>query len=189
MEIRTYEDYVDRMHAIYPTLTKASIGNILKHGTKAMLRYRRRGIDLYLRRDCKNPFYLYIGDVTTNAEKRNKLYLFKYVNKIRHHHTLKNIPYDGYYYFNVKLEDHEKIQEGNTVLPVVRLRKLLKEAQFTAKYGFIYRVKMMNGLWTKIYRNFDTHKAEPYMARIGKRQYEFYGDYIKRTNEMINSEL
>ncbi len=160
MKVIGYEDYVDRLHEEFSDVDIKSISDVLSFGCSRMLSYKQIGMDLYLKDTNNLKFYMYIGDITTDAYKRNGIYFKKKRRKLRHQYSLDRTEYNGYYYFGLTEEQNEKFK-ATGILDRAFYFKIEREVIINTAVKHIYKVKIEKPLaWFIILENHKETNAE-----------------------------
>lgn len=170
MEIKTIDDYVDRIHEKYPKVLKKDIRRIIKFSWRSIYLSIIYGGDVSLK--TNKDFWMYIGNMRRDPLKHFEYYIKKLKIKLRILYKRKKIKWDNYYYFalnNKQYEDYlsQKNKRGRpkkhfTFKGTIILYKIKGECQLsqhTCRY--IFRVPYSLDLgYTMLKRDYKTDKAE-----------------------------
>lgn len=105
---RYLDDYVDKVHQLFPTITRHDVRLILKHGWVYIYQYMAQGGYVSIHnKECS----AFIGVMTTDPKVHFTNYLRKLYQRLRTLYTAKKEPYDNYHYFAVLDDDHFRYQE------------------------------------------------------------------------------
>lgn len=96
MEVKTIQDYYQKLFELYPTLPESDIKRIVLYGWKNFYLYSSYGTDILINR---KGLWFYCGQLMNDSLKYFEYYKKKLSSKIRIFHARNHIPWDGYYYF------------------------------------------------------------------------------------------
>ncbi len=105
--MKTIEDYYEQMYELFPTLPKEDVRKIMRYGWSNLMRALSWGCDINLTNG--SSFHFHVGLLFKHSLTWGKVYILKLARKFRFIAKLKDIPWDGYYYFTLSPERHEKI--------------------------------------------------------------------------------
>lgn len=171
MEIKTIDDYVDKIHEKYPKVSKKDIRTIIKFGWRSIYLSNIYGGDVCIT-DHKNVWF-YIGHLRRDSLQHFKYYKKKLLRKLRILYKRKKIQWDNYYYFalnNKQYEDYlsQKNKRGRpkkhyTFKGPLMLYKIKGECQLAqSSCRYVFRVHYAIDLGFTIFKRQDykTDKAE-----------------------------
>ena len=99
MEIKTIDDYVERLKEKYPLISEKDIRRIIKFGWRSIYLSNIFGGDVCLK---DNNVWMYIGYLRRDSLQHFKYYVRKLALKLRILYKRKKIKWDGYYYFALR---------------------------------------------------------------------------------------
>lgn len=168
MEIKTIDDYVERLQQKYPLIPEKDIRRIIKFGWRSIYLANIYGGDVCLK---NSKLWMYIGFMRKDSLKHFNYYVRKLAIKLRILYKRKKIKWDGYYYFALKDYQYEHYLSqkkrrgrprkhfdfGTVMLYKIRGECELKE--FSCRY--IFRVSYDIDVGYKLLKkDFKTDKAE-----------------------------
>ena len=139
MKTMVFDEILPYLYAEFPLVNEKSIKEVVRHGLSMMTFFKTQGYDLYLN-DNHQAAYVYIGQVTMDADKRYLIHEKKIRRKIRLLHLLKKKPYSGYMFFSLKEEAWLNFLQGQTIQRVVLFK--CKEEAVIPKNRHYFRVTM-----------------------------------------------
>ena len=170
MEFKYVDDYVDRVHEKFPTVSKSAIKRILQFGTKSFYTHNLYGGDVLLRAPY---FTLYCGRMFKSNLVFYKYWKIKYKIKFRIKYKREKRKYDGWYYFGMTEEEYQtyKIQSKNKRRKSFTLNtffafKIFDELLLDRKYKYFFKFKFPVDVGFKFYKKEYSIKNFEY---IGKR--------------------
>lgn len=173
MQIKTINDYLEKMYAKYPDVPKSDIKRILIYGWKSLYLANSYGGDTFIQ---DNNTWCYIGSLTSNSLKHFDYYKKKLITKIRILYRRLNVEWDGYYYFALTEDQFKNYtsQKNKRGRPKkyfkfgsIMLYQILDECKI-AESGkkYIFRIPYISQIKYKYYiSNFETDKAEHIITR------------------------
>lgn len=168
MKIKNINDYVDKVHEIYPELSKQEIKKILVYGWKMILQYVSFGNDVSI---MSNKFFFFIGNIPVSALAVFNNYCYKLAKRIQYMFRRTKSKWDGYYYFarteNQYMEYLKQNKKKYKTFQNVILFKLLEECKIKEhSKPYIFRLSEDKTSWfQKFYKQIKTDKAELIIQR------------------------
>ena len=168
MEIKTIDDYVDKLHEKYPLISEKDIRRIIKFGWRSIYLANIYGGDVCLK---NKDLWFYIGYLRRDSLKHYEYYIKKLALKLRILYKRKKIKWDGYYYFALNDKQYEyylsqKKKKGRprkhfkfgTVM-LYKIRGECELRQSSCKYIFRVSYDIDIG-YTMLKKDYKTDKAE-----------------------------
>lgn len=197
MQLKTIQDFYEKMYQEYPTIPKADIRRILQYGYKSLQLHNSYGGDTAV---IRQGFWFYCGNLTNNSLKHFIYYKRKMIVKLRVVYKRKKIPWDGYYYFALSQSQYEeylkqKNKRGrpkkNLSFPNVVLYKIYDECNIAESSKVaVFRIPSLIDLgFTKFKEPFVTDQAELILVRepytfndilLSNYNYQFISDVAKK---------
>lgn len=168
MEIKTIDDYVDKLHEKYPIISEKDIRRIIKFGWRSIYLANIYGGDVCLK---NSKLWFYIGYLRRDPLKHYEYYVKKLALKLRVLYKRKKIQWDGYYYFALNDKQYENYlqQKKKRGRPrkyfnygTVMLYKIRGECELknhSCKYIFKVSYDVDIG-YTMLKKDYKTDKAE-----------------------------
>lgn len=104
-ELKTIQDYYDKISEEYPTISKSDIKRILQYGWKSFYLHNSYGGDTLISRQ---GFWFYCGQLMNNSLKWFEYYKRKIAVKLRVIYKRKRIQWNGYYYFALSQNQYDE---------------------------------------------------------------------------------
>lgn len=190
MEIKTIDDYVERLKEKYPLISEKDIRRIIKFGWRSIYLSNIFGGDVCLK---DNNVWMYIGYLRRDPLQHFKYYVRKLALKLRILYKRKKIKWDGYYYFALR-DDQVKnylAQINKRGRPkkhfnfgTVMLYKIRGECELRqSNCRYIFRVPYgVDVGYTLLKRNYKTDKAELILVREPMK----FKDILTSNNKYYN---
>ena len=96
MQLKTIQDYYQKLFELYPSVPKSDIKRILQYGWKSLYLHNSYGGDTLINR---SGFWFYCGRMMNDSIRWFDYYKKKMSIKLRVMYKRKQIPWNGYYYF------------------------------------------------------------------------------------------
>ena len=168
MEIKTIDDYVERLQEKYPLVSEKDIRRIIKFGWRSIYLANIYGGDVCLK---NRKMWMYIGFLRKDSLEHFKYYVRKLALKLRILYKRKKIKWDGYYYFTLRNDQYENYlsQINKRGRPkkyfnfgTVMLYKIRGECELkNSSNKYVFRVPYNIDVgYTLLKRDFVTDKAE-----------------------------
>ena len=98
MELKTVEDYIDKVHEKFPQFSRKQIERILQFGFRSFYTHTLYGGDIL----NKSPYFtMYCGKMFSKSDVFHKYRMIKSRIKLRIKYKRNKTQYDGYYYFGL----------------------------------------------------------------------------------------
>lgn len=111
--------YIDLVCNEFPSISKSDISKILNYCWKSIYLHNSYGGDVLLR---NKEIWCYIGNLKKNSLAHFYYYIRKLAIKIRVLNKRKKIPWDGYYYFALTVNQYQKYLDQ--IKPVGRKKRI-----------------------------------------------------------------
>lgn len=171
MEFKYVDDYVDRVHERFPTISKKSIKRILQFGMKSFYTHNLYGGDVLL----KSPYFtLYSGRMFKSNLIFYKYWKIKYKIKFRIKYKRDKKKYNGFYYFGMTEEQYQNYKSKIKKYGRKRHKftfekfyayKLLEECLLDRKYKHIFQFEFPEDVGFIFYKKEHSLKNFSYIAK------------------------
>lgn len=160
MQIKTINDYYDKIQELYPQVDMKDIKTILNYGWRSFYQHNSFGGDVCINIPNKN-FWCYIGDLYIDSIRHFNNYIKKLTTKFRVLYNRRKAKWDGYYYFALNEEQyqdyitqqkHRGRKRRYFIFKNIFLYKLLDECKIQKFHSqYIFRVKYPLELGFRLY--------------------------------------
>lgn len=98
MIVKTVADYVDSVQEKFPDISKQDIRRAINFGFKSFITFNNQNCDVNIKMDDISAI---CGRLTSNWLTFTKMYKRKLIRKLHVLYKMKNVVWDGYYYFSL----------------------------------------------------------------------------------------
>ena len=103
MKTTTYKDHLKEVYEEFDQVDEVSIRAIVRHGLSRLAFFKTNGVDIFLANKQEDLYY-YMGDHTDTRVDHQTKKDKKHRKKLRILHSLRKLPYEGYYYVGLTEE-------------------------------------------------------------------------------------
>ena len=108
MQLKTIQDYYQKLFELYPTIPQSDIKRILQYGWKSFYLHNSYGGDTLIN---QQGFWFYCGQLMKDSLKYFQYYKRKMRTKLRILYKRKHIQWDHYYYFALTEQQYNEYLE------------------------------------------------------------------------------
>ena len=202
-QVKTIQDYYERLYEEYPTIPKEDIRRICLFGIKSLNIHNNYGGDTLISR---KGFWFYCGQLMNDSIKYFNYYKRKMRVKLRVMYKRKDISWDGYYYFALSQNQYynyleQKNKRGRPkkkfTFSKVVLYKIYDECNIAESSKVaLFRIPITQDLGLSYYKEeLTTQDAELILVRdpltfndilLSNYNYQFISDELRKHNKKLN---